>query len=216
MVVDMIKKVIGNYIDGCWVGSFFGQFSERINPINNNDIVGRVTLSTREDVAQGVIAAYKALVGWSAHPHSLRREYIKKVAMVLRERMDEILVTMARETGKSVKDCWEEIARGISLLEASIWEETSESNPKVTALLHSRHHSLDELLKEIAYELHSGNTIIIKPSLEKTVTVARIMDCFGSAQLPDGVVNMVSGLDAIVENALYQHKNINVKEIPAF
>src|SRR5262245_33755091 len=106
-----------NFVNGKWVESAGTRTVERRNPANSDDIVGAVTLSTREETRAAVDAAVKALPGWRDTPPLVRGKIIAKAAQVLAARIDEVAACLTREEGKTLSEAKGEITRSINVLE---------------------------------------------------------------------------------------------------
>lgn len=212
MVVDVIEKIIGNYIDGHWVNSFFGEFSERRNPYNEKDVVGRITLSRKEDVYKAIMAVKKAAESWGKISMAVRGELLRTTADMIEERLDEITVVFSRELGKSIDDAREELASGVAILHSSVGgtffpkknpQNADEISPSISF-------PVADPLWEMASALLHGKPIIFKPSMEASVTAALIMDCFAEAEFPPGVLNMVCGYGAVIDPVLSQYYDVTI------
>ena len=61
---------------------------------------------------------------------------------------------------------------------------------------------------KIAPALACGNTVVIKPSKTTSLTLVRLAQIFQEAELPDGVVNVVTG-DGETGTAIVKHPDVN-------
>ncbi|MGH9600804.1 MAG: aldehyde dehydrogenase family protein, partial [Terriglobales bacterium] len=61
-----------NFVNGRWVEPTGGRSVERRNPANHDDLVGVVTLSTREETRAAIAAAEAAFASWRATPPPVR------------------------------------------------------------------------------------------------------------------------------------------------
>src|SRR5574340_497765 len=89
-----------NYIDGQWVASRSGQSAERRNPADHRDLLGRVPLSSREEVDDAVEAASRALPAWRDTPAPARGKILLRAARLLEEQGEELARLLTREEGK--------------------------------------------------------------------------------------------------------------------
>jgi alpha-ketoglutaric semialdehyde dehydrogenase len=62
---------------------------------------------------------------------------------------------------------------------------------------------------KMAPALIYGNSVVLKPADETSVTAAKVMECFEKAGLPAGVVNMVTGEGSVVGQGIVNHPDIN-------
>src|SRR5206468_332738 len=61
---------------------------------------------------------------------------------------------------------------------------------------------------KLAPALIYGNTVVIKPALETTITAIKVLECFKDAGFPPGVVNLVSGRGSVIGNTLSDHPDV--------
>jgi alpha-ketoglutaric semialdehyde dehydrogenase len=62
---------------------------------------------------------------------------------------------------------------------------------------------------KMAPALIYGNSVVIKPAQEASVTCAKIIECMEQAGLPAGVVNLVTGKGSVVGQRIIDHPEIN-------
>src|SRR5437588_7405529 len=100
-----------NFIAGKWVSSKGTRTVERRNPADENDIVGAITLSTRDDARAAVAAAEAAFPAWKRTPAPLRGKLINRVAQLMAARIDELAAMLTREEGKTLGESKGELMR---------------------------------------------------------------------------------------------------------
>ena len=79
-----------NYIDGKWVPSSGSRQVERRNPADKNDVVGAISLATREDAKRAIAAAQAAFPSWKRTSSITRGKLIMKVARIMTTRIDQL------------------------------------------------------------------------------------------------------------------------------
>lgn len=216
-------KVYGNYINGEWVNSNTGQVSESKNPANPSEVVGIVQKSSIEEVNEAFTAANEAHKSWSRLAGPARGDYLLKVSNILEERLDEIALTMTKEMGKTFPEAKGEAARGVAILRyyagegmRSTGEVIPSSDPD--AMMFTKRTSLGVVgvitpwnfpiaipIWKMAPALVYGNTVVLKPANETSVTAAKIIECFVQANLPKGVINLVTGSGAVIGDAILEN-----------
>lgn len=212
-----------NFINGKWIESKGTRTVERRNPANSDDVVGVVTLSTREETRGAVDAAVKALPAWRNMPPLQRGKIIAKAALVLTERIDEVAACLTREEGKTIAESKGEIMRSINVLEYMAGEakrlggETLPSElPKnfaytmrqplgVVAVITPWNFPVAIPVWKIAPALVCGNTVVFKPANITSFTGMKVVEIFEQAGVPAGVLNMVVGSGAEVGDELINH-----------
>lgn len=212
-----------NFIDGKWVESKGTRTVERRNPANSDDVVGVVTLSTREETRTAVDAAVRALPAWRDMPPLQRGKIIARTALVLTQRIDEVAACLTREEGKTLSESRGEIMRSINVLEYMAGEakrlggETLPSElPKnfaytirqplgVVAVITPWNFPVAIPVWKIAPALVCGNTVVFKPANITSFTGMKVVEIFEQAGVPAGVLNMVVGSGSEVGDELMSH-----------
>ncbi|MGF6952240.1 acyl-CoA reductase-like NAD-dependent aldehyde dehydrogenase [Neobacillus sp. B4I6] len=216
-----------NYINGEWVSSIRKKVEAAINPANKNEIVGYIQSSTGEDVDRAVAAAKKAQKEWRRLSGAERGDYLYKIANKLERRLEEVAETMTREMGKTFSEAKGETIRGIAILRYYAGEGMRKAGDVIPstdskALMFTTRVPLGVVgvispwnfpvaipIWKMAPALIYGNTVVIKPAQEATVTAAKIMECMDEAGIPAGVVNMVTGAGSEVGTAIVNHSDVN-------
>ncbi|MCF6092421.1 aldehyde dehydrogenase family protein [Microaerobacter geothermalis] len=227
MTLQTEPKTYQNYINGRWVSSSGNQVDASINPANKNEVVGYIQKSTKEDLDQAVAAAKKAQVQWRKLSGPARGEYLYKVANILESHLDEIAETMTKEMGKTLPEAKGETARGVAILRYYAGEgmrkigEVIPSTDSEALMFTSRvplgvvgvitpwNFPVAIPIWKIAPALVYGNAVILKPAQETAVTAAKVIQCFAEAELPAGVVNMVTGPGSVIGQGIIDHPDIN-------
>ncbi|HEV2206033.1 MAG TPA: aldehyde dehydrogenase family protein [Candidatus Acidoferrales bacterium] len=200
-----------NYINGEWKESASTKIAERRNPANTDDIVARVTLSTRDQAKQAIVAAKAALSGWRATSAPVRGNILFKAARLMDEQKTELARTLTREEGKALKDALGEVQRSINIMEFMAGEArrlTGETLPSelprnfsytvrqpvgVVGVITPWNFPLAIPVWKIAPALVCGNTVVFKPATLTPLCAVRLAQIFEQAGLPAGVLNLVTG-----------------------
>src|SRR6266850_1076829 len=215
-----------NFIGGEWVQSAGTRRKERRNPANHDDVIGLVTLSTREEARQAVAAAAGAFPAWRATPAPVRGRIIAKAAQIMTDRQQELGRLLTREEGKTLSESAGEIQRSINILDYMAGEsrriggETLPSElPKnfaytirqplgVVACITPWNFPVAIPVWKIAPALVAGNTVVFKPATLTPETATAVVSIFERAGAPRGVLNMVLGSGGTVGNALVDHDDV--------
>ncbi|WHY71965.1 alpha-ketoglutaric semialdehyde dehydrogenase GucD [Fictibacillus enclensis] len=227
MTVKTETKTYLNYINGEWVPSSSQHVYESINPANKNEIVGYVQKSTQEDLDRAVDAAKKTQLIWRNLSSPARGEYLYKVANSLEKNIDEIAETMTKEMGKTFVEAKGETARGVAILryfagegmrkvgdvipstESQALMFTTRVPLGVVGVISPWNFPVAIPIWKIAPAIVYGNTVVLKPAQETSVTAARVIECFHEAGLPGGVVNMVTGPGSVIGQGIIDHPDIH-------
>ena len=219
-------KTYQNLIGGEWVTSQADKFEASMNPADYREIVGYVPLSTVKDVDDAVQSAKIALPYWRKLSGVARGEYLRKTADILEQRLDDIAETLTREMGKTFVEAKGETLRAVAGLRyysgegiRSIGEVIPSSDEGaflfttrvplgVVGLITPWNFPVAIPVWKMASALICGNTVVLKPALETTVTAIKVIECFKEAGFPPGVVNVVSGRGSTIGSALCDHPDV--------
>ena len=91
------------YIDGAWAPAASGATKQVFDPATEDEI-GKISDATEADLDRALAAAEKGYATWRRAGTWERAAKIRKVADLMRERLDEIATTMSIETGKPLAE----------------------------------------------------------------------------------------------------------------
>jgi succinate-semialdehyde dehydrogenase / glutarate-semialdehyde dehydrogenase len=175
------------------------------------DAIGTIAAATEADIDDALAAAKEGFAIWRRTGTWDRAAKIRRVADLIRERVDEIATLMSMETGKPLGE-----ARGETNAAADQFEWYSEETKRIygqiieartsdsrMAVIHQpvgvvaafSAWNFPALLpaRKIAAALGAGCSIIIKPAGETPASCAALVQACHDAGIPQGVVNMVTG-----------------------
>jgi aldehyde dehydrogenase (NAD+) len=208
----------GLYVGGELVEPRSGEYVPTIDPATEEPLA-EVAQAGPEDIATAVTAARDAYEErWSAIGPSERAKYLFRIARILQERSRELAVLESLNNGKPIKE-----SRDVDLPLAAAhffyyagWADKVEyafPNVKprplgVAAQVIPWNFPLLMLAWKIAPALAAGNTVVLKPAHTTPLTALAFCDVLRQAQLPAGVVNIVTG-DGRTGAALVRHPDVN-------
>jgi aldehyde dehydrogenase (NAD+) len=191
----------GHFVDGKWLDA--AETYETISP-RDEEPLAAVGQGTEADVGRAVNAARAAYAdGWSSLPGSERAKYLFRIARLLQERSREFAVLESLNGGKPIKE-----SRDVDLPLAAAhffyyagWADKLEyafPNRKPRAVgvagqIIPWNFPLLMLAWKIAPALACGNTVVLKPAETTPLTALLFCDVLRQAELPAGVVNIVTG-----------------------
>ncbi|MEV4748021.1 aldehyde dehydrogenase family protein [Streptosporangium sp. NPDC049248] len=200
-VVD-IRPSYGLFIDGEWVDSQGGDLHKTVNPASE-EVLAEVAWATEADVDRAVSAARKAFGVWSALPGSERAKYLFRIARIIQERSRELAVLESLDNGKPIRE-----SRDVDLPLVAAhffyyagWADKLEyagygAGPRplgVAGQVIPWNFPLLMLAWKIAPALACGNTVVLKPAETTPLTALLFAEICAQADLPPGVVNIVTG-----------------------
>ncbi|GAA0416734.1 aldehyde dehydrogenase [Actinoplanes capillaceus] len=211
------------WIGGAWVPP---ESSERIGVENpyTEEVFGHVPAGTAEDVNLAVSAARAALPGWVNLPAAERGAALGRLHRALAARADEIARIVGLELGTPLKIA-KAVQAGLPLtvlagyaeLAAQPWAEETIGNSLVVhepvgviGAITPWNYPLHQVIAKVGAALAAGDTVVLKPS-EMTPLVAFLLaDAAAEADLPPGILNLVSGTGPVVGAAIAGHPDIDM------
>src|SRR6476469_5548544 len=191
----------GYFVGGKWLEP--SETYETIAP-RDEEPLAAIGQATAEDVGLAITAAREAFAnGWSALPGSERAKYLFRISRILQERSRELAVLESLNGGKPIKE-----SRDVDLPLAAAhffyyagWADKLEyafpnRRPKpvgVAGQIIPWNFPLLMLAWKIRPPLAAGNTVVLKPAETTPLTALLFCDVIRQAELPPGVVNIVTG-----------------------
>ena len=216
-IVD-IKSEYGLYINGKWVAPHSKKRFASINPATE-EVLSRVALADASDIDKAVKAARVAYNKvWAKMAPKERAKYLFRIARLLQERAREFAVLEALDNGKPIRETRDvdvPLSAAHFFYHAG-WADKLEyagygDNPKphgVVGQIIPWNFPLLMLAWKVAPALATGNTVVLKPAETTPLTALLFADICEQAELPPGVVNIVTG-DGSTGAALVNHKDID-------
>jgi len=196
-----LKPQYDLFIGGKWVKT--KKYFDTVNP-SNEEVIAKVAYANAEDVNKAVSAADKAYTNvWSKISAKDRGKYIFRIARILQEKAREFAVIESMDGGKPVKE-----SKGVDVPLALAhffyyagWADKLDyafPNRKVSPIgvagqIIPWNFPLLMAAWKIAPALACGNTVVIKSAETTPLTLYKLAEVIEEAELPEGVVNIISG-----------------------
>ncbi len=217
-------------IGGEWVDAADGKTFEAIYP-GTGETIADVAMAGREDVDRAVQAARKAFEEgkWASMNGSARGRILWKIADLMEEHIDELAELETLNNGKPLLesrrvDLPQSIAcfRYYAGWSGKIGGETIDPDMNVNAFAYTLREPigvcgqiipwnfpLQMATWKIAPAIACGNTVVIKPAEQTSVSILRLGELMLEAGLPEGVVNIVTGDGPTTGAALVEHPDVD-------
>ena len=217
---DLVKLEdrYGLFIGGEFVEPRSGEFHPSVSPSSEEELAD-VAYGGAEDVDAAVGAARDAFDnGWSSWPAGERAKVIYRIARILQERAREFAVLESLDGGKPIRE-----SRDVDLPLAAAhffyyagWADKLEyafpnRTPRplgVAAQVIPWNFPMLMLAWKVAPALAAGNTVVLKPAETTPLTALLFADVLRQAQVPPGVVNIVTG-DGRAGSELVKHPDVD-------
>jgi aldehyde dehydrogenase (NAD+) len=216
--IVQIRERYGLFVGGTEVEPRTGEWFTSISPSTEEPLF-EVALAGEEDVSLAVGSARDAFEdGWSELAPSERAKFLFRIARILQERSRELAVAESIDGGKPIRE-----SRDVDIPLAAAhffyyagWADKLEyafpnrtARPLgVAAQIIPWNFPLLMLAWKIAPALACGNTVVLKPAETTPLTAMIFADICRQAELPPGVVNLVTG-DGSTGAHLVRHEGID-------
>ncbi|MGI5330325.1 aldehyde dehydrogenase family protein [Actinomadura nitritigenes] len=200
-IVD-IRASYGLFIDGEFTGGG-GEPFKSVNPATE-EALAEIAAADQADVDRAVAAARRAFeTVWGPMPGAERAKYLYRIARLLQERSRELAVLESIDNGKPIRE-----SRDVDLPLVAAhffyyagWADKlghagfgPDPRPVgVAGQVIPWNFPLLMLAWKIAPALACGNTVVLKPAETTPLTALLFADICRQADLPPGVVNIVTG-----------------------
>ncbi|GAA1572161.1 aldehyde dehydrogenase [Actinomadura kijaniata] len=191
------------------------------------EVWARIPRGGAEDVDAAVAAARAAFPKWAGLPAAARAHHLRKVAGVFAEHARELAELETRDNGRTITETARRDLPGMTYLwtnaaaecAAAVEGRSVDFGPGslgvtrrepygVTLGIIPWNSPISTLSAKAAFALAAGNTVIIKPAEQATVSSLRVAELLREV-LPPGVFNVVSGLGEEVGDPLVRHRGVN-------
>lgn len=211
------------YLNGQWKKPITDDWIDVENPATKQ-IIAQVPAAKKDDVDVAVEGAKKALSSWRLSSLESRVEYVEKMITYFEDHKDEIVETIINELGSASK-VTEQVhflqyidnakdfvknAKSMDMVEHFDGYDVYKDAIGVVACLTPWNFPFGQIEKKVIPALLMGNTIVLKPSQKAPLTAYYFAQAAHEANLPAGVLQLVTGRGAEVGNILAKHKDVNM------
>ncbi|MFD1039435.1 CoA-acylating methylmalonate-semialdehyde dehydrogenase [Virgibacillus byunsanensis] len=218
------SETLKNYIGGEWTESTSEKSEEVVNPATGV-VLCSVPHSNQNDLNRAVMVAKETFKEWRKTPVPRRARILFKYQQLLVEHWEELAELVTKENGKTYKDAYGEVQRGIECVEFAAGAPTlmmGSQLPDIATNIESGMYrypvgvvggitpfNFPMMVPCWMFPLAiaCGNTFILKPSEKTPMLANRLAELFTEAGLPDGVLNVVHGAHEAV-NGILDHEHI--------
>ncbi|WP_328996653.1 aldehyde dehydrogenase family protein [Kribbella sp. NBC_01245] len=214
-IVD-IKSSYGLFINGAFVEATEGKPFKSVSPATE-EVLAEISEAGPADIDKAVKAARKAFEKtWGPMAGRDRAKYLYRIARIIQERSRELAVLESLDNGKPIRESRDV---DVPLVAAHFfyyagWADKLEyagfgTQPLgVAAQVIPWNFPLLMLAWKIAPALAAGNTVVLKPAETTSLTALAFAEICQQADLPPGVVNIVTGAGA-TGRALVNHEGVD-------
>lgn len=213
------------YINGEWKSSNNNKSITVYNPATLEKF-GTVAYGGKEEAEEAIQAASAAFQDWKKTSAAEKSQYLRKIADCLRDREEDLAVTITKEMGKPLKESLGEVKLAISYMDwyaeeaKRIYGETIPASSRdkrilvlqepvgVTGAITPWNFPAAMVTRKIAPALAAGCPVILKPASATPLTAVKIFEAIHQAGLPKGVANLIIGPSNEIAQTLLGSKQV--------
>ena len=222
-----MKSLIGRE----WRDSSDGKVIEVYNPATN-ELIDTVPSLTKEDVEQAIDYADAHQKEWEAKSVIERCAVLSKFAQLVEQNKDELALLLSKETGKPIKEAYNEIAniqigvpgyvekvkheygdiiyRGTEAGQENTIQYTIQQPLGVVVAIIPFNFPSDIFINKVPPALLMGNAVILKPASVNPLTLTRYVELLVEAGVPAGIISVVHGSGSVVGKTLTSSKKVDM------
>jgi aldehyde dehydrogenase (NAD+) len=188
-------------------------------------MMAEIAEGTADDVDVAVSNAAAAFPAWRDTDPVIRGRVLTGIASRLQDEFDRLVALEAREVGKPRRTAENEIRGAIRYFEYyagladKLHGETIPLGARYVAYTRREPYGvvgaiipwnapLNQAARSVAPALVVGNTVVVKPAEETSITCLELAAIAVDAGLPPGVMNVVSGRGDVAGAALVEHRQV--------
>ena len=227
-IADAMTMPTASFIGGKPYTAQGGGTFETRNPANGQ-LLSRLPACTPKDVDVAVASARRVFEAgdWSALHPTARKTVLCKLADLIVSNTQELAVMESLDAGKPITDCVEidlpETAACIrwhAEAQDKLYDQIAPSAPDAVGLIVREpigvvaavlpwNLPLMMMAWKIGPALATGNSVIVKPAEQTSLTAIRIAELAIEAGVPPGVLNVVTGMGPDVGEPLGRHMDVD-------
>ncbi len=225
-----LKSLIGTN----WCDAKDNSTIKVINPATN-ELIDTVPNLSAEEVNEAIDYAYEHQKEWANIPVHEKCDILMKFVKLVEDNKEELAKTLSDETGKPIKEAYNEIAnisigvpayvekvkhsygnlipRGSEKGQENTIQYTIRQPLGVIAAIIPFNFPSDIFINKIPPALLMGNAAILKPASVNPLTLTKYVELLVSAGVPAGIISVIHGSGSIVGSALSKSKKVNMVSI---
>ncbi|MEM8489738.1 MAG: aldehyde dehydrogenase family protein [Pseudomonadota bacterium] len=198
------------FIDNGWVDAS-GRGSIAVENPANGEVFAEVPACTAQDVEQAIQSSFDAQKRWQLLPPIERADFLRRICSGVERRRDELQRLLVLEQGKTLDEAAAEVtdtirymtyaAEAARRIRGDIFPSDAANEQLfifkvpygVTLGLCAYNYPLALIGRKVGPAIVTGNTMILKPHEATPLTASVFCEAVEEAELPAGVINMVTG-----------------------
>lgn len=221
-----VRKTYKLYINGEFPRTESGRYYPVLG--EGGKLLANACRGSRKDLRNAVVAARKALAGWSGKTAYNRGQVLYRIAEVCESRAGELAEEL-RQQGASAADARRELDAvidrwvyyagwsdkftqlygSVNPVAGPYYNFTIPEPTGVVGVVAPEEPALLGLVSRIAPAIVGGNTVVVITSESKPLPAITLAEAFETSDVPAGVINLISGHKSELVPWLAAHMDVN-------
>ncbi|MCX6874032.1 MAG: aldehyde dehydrogenase [Verrucomicrobia bacterium] len=226
--VPQLKFRTQAFIDGRYVNAIAGKTYDSINPATGKPLA-QLAACEAADVDAAVKAARRSFEQgvWSTRSPAERKAVLLRLADLMEQNVGELALLDCLDAGKPITDCL--TMDGPDSAHCFRWHaeaidkdyaQVAPTGPDQVAMIVREplgvigailpwNFPLQMAAWKLGPILATGNSVVVKPARQTSLSVLRLAELAAEAGLPEGVLNVVPGSGSVIGAALCKHPGVD-------
>jgi acyl-CoA reductase-like NAD-dependent aldehyde dehydrogenase len=223
-----VRKTYKLYIGGDFPRSESGRSYE----VHGHDgaFLANAVRASRKDLRDAVVAARKALGGWSGITAYNRGQVLYRIAEIMESRRSEFEMEVRRAEGDSASgqvdaaiDTWvwyagwpdkiAQVAGNLNPVAGPYFNITAPEPTGIVGIVAPESPSLAGLVERLAPALAGGNTVVLLASEKYPLASIALAEALATSDVPGGAVNILTGLHQELVPVLASHLDVDAIDV---
>jgi len=218
--IDTVKSITTHYIDGAFAESHGRQIMDVVRP-TDGQVIAHVTLADEEDTRRAIAAANRAFATYSQSTPEERAKILSRMHQAVAARADDLTAVMIEEYGGVAQFAGLIVQTGVNAFAAAEqavrevpwtrrWDKTTVTMEPVgvAGLITAWNANALFMCLKVASAVAAGCPVVIKPSELSALQARVLVEALHSADLPKGLLNVVTGLGTVVGAELVRNPDV--------
>lgn len=226
-----VRKTYKLYVGGAFPRSESG----RSYPVSGVDgqLLAHAAQASRKDVRDAVVAARRAVAGWSGATAYNRGQVLYRIAEMLEGRREQFAAEVAAAEGISPvqaasqvdaaidrwvwyagwADKFAQVVGGTNPVAGPYFNFSLPEATGVVGIVAPQDSSLLGLVSVLAPAIVTGNTAVVLAAQQRPLPAISFSEVLATSDLPGGVVNLLTGFQAELTPWLASHRDVNALDL---
>ena len=221
-----VRKTYKLYVDGDFPRSESGRSYEALD--HRGEVIARVAAGTRKDLRHALRCARKAQAGWANRSGYNRGQILYRIAEMMEDRAPTFAAHIKatgvgggrarREVARAVDrlvwyagwaDKYQQVVGNLNPVSGPFFNISTPEPTGVVGIIAPEEPALLGLVSRLAPVIVSGNTAVVPASERWPIPAITFAEAMATADVPGGVVNVLTGPKAGMVPHLASHLDVN-------